>query len=73
MPRVRPKSAISLFSACRARPVVPRFKPIVDAREAFGLALLRLQLLCLRIWVLPAGLPSPGLIRGIRCNPRLTP
>ena len=31
-------------------PVVPRFKPIVDAREAFGLALLRLQLLCLRIW-----------------------
>ena len=45
-PQVR--NFVVLGSPCP--PVVPPFKPIVDAREASGPALLRMHLSCLRIW-----------------------
>ena len=45
-PQVR--NFVVLGSPCP--PVVPPFKPIVDAREASGPALLRTHLSCLRIW-----------------------
>ena len=45
-PQVR--NFVVLGSPCP--PVVPPFKPIVDAREASGPALLRMHLSCLQIW-----------------------
>ena len=55
-PQVR--NFVVLGSPCP--PVVPPFKPIVDAREASGPALLRRHLSCLRIWAIGHDLRSRG-------------